>query len=50
MSSIAAGAVLATVLPPLALVGSALFIGLLMPRLTDRPSVAAALVGGPSQR
>ena len=48
-ASIAAGVLLAPVMPPLphlTLVGSALFIGLLVPRLTDRPAVVAALVGG----
>ena len=34
-------------LPHLTLVGTALFLGLLVPRLTDRPALSvAALVGG----
>jgi predicted branched-subunit amino acid permease len=47
--SIALGIGLAPVLPPLphlTLVGTAMFIGLLVPRLVDRPAVVAALVGG----
>lgn len=34
-------------LPHLGLVATALFIGMLVPRLTSRPAVVAALVGGP---
>lgn len=48
-SSIGVGLLVAPVmpsLPHLTLVGTALFIGLLVPRLTDRPAVVAALVGG----
>jgi predicted branched-subunit amino acid permease len=48
-ASIAAGIMLAPVmpsLPHLTLVGTALFLGLLVPRLTDRPAVVAAVVGG----
>ena len=48
-SSIGAGLLIAPIMPPLphlTLVGTALFIGLLVPRLTDRPAVVAALVGG----
>jgi predicted branched-subunit amino acid permease len=33
-------------LPHLTLVGAAMFLGMLMPRLTERPAVLAALVGG----
>jgi predicted branched-subunit amino acid permease len=33
-------------LPHLVLVGAAMFLAMLVPRLVDRPSVAAALVGG----
>jgi predicted branched-subunit amino acid permease len=33
-------------LPHLALAGTALFVGMLMPRICDRPSVAAALTAG----
>lgn len=33
-------------LPHLGLVGAALFVAMLVPKLTDRPSVVAALVGG----
>ena len=47
--SIAVGVLIAPIMPPLphlTLVGTALFIGLLVPRLTDRPAVVAALVGG----
>lgn len=47
--SIAAGLLIAPVmpaLPHLTLVGTALFLGLLVPRLTDRPALVAALVGG----
>lgn len=47
--SIGLGLAVAPVLPPLphlALVGTALFIALLVPRLTDLPAVVAALVGG----
>ena len=33
-------------LPHLGLVGTALFMGLLVPRLTSRPAIVAALVGG----
>ena len=33
-------------LPHLALVATALFIGMLVPRLRSRPSVVAAVVGG----
>jgi predicted branched-subunit amino acid permease len=33
-------------LPDLGFVGAALFIGMLAPRLTDRPSIASAVVGG----
>ena len=33
-------------LPHLPLVGAALFVGLLMPRLADKPAVLAAVVGG----
>lgn len=46
--SIGAGLLIAPVMPPLphlTLVGTALFIGLLVPRLTDRPAVVAAVVG-----
>ena len=32
-------------LPHLVLVGAAMFLAMLVPRLVDRPSVAAALVG-----
>jgi len=48
-SSIALGIVLAPMmpsLPHLTLVGTAMFIGLLVPRLVDRPAVVAAVVGG----
>ena len=48
-ASIAAGMLIAPIMPPLphlTLVGTALFLGLLVPRLTDRPAVVAALVGG----
>lgn len=48
-SSVAAGIALAPVLPDLphlALVATALFIGMLVPRLTSRPAVVAAVVGG----
>jgi predicted branched-subunit amino acid permease len=48
-SSVAAGIALGPVLPDLphlALVATALFLGLLVPRLTSRPAVLAALVGG----
>jgi predicted branched-subunit amino acid permease len=47
--SIGLGVGLAPVLPPLphlTLVGTAMFIGLLVPRLVDRPAVVAAVVGG----
>jgi predicted branched-subunit amino acid permease len=47
--SIALGIVLAPLLPPLphlTLVGTAMFIGLLVPRLVDKPAVVAAVVGG----
>ncbi|WP_222271853.1 AzlC family ABC transporter permease [Modestobacter marinus] len=47
--SIALGVVLAPMLPPLphlTLVGTAMFLGLLVPRLVDRPAVVAAVVGG----
>lgn len=50
-SSVAAGEILAPVLPPLphlTLVCTAMFIGLLRPRMVSRPAVAAALVGGVS--
>ena len=33
-------------LPHLGLVATALFVGLLVPRLTSRPAIVAALVGG----
>lgn len=49
VSSVAAGLLLAPVLPPLphlTLVCTAMFIGLLVPRLTSRPAVAAAVTGG----
>ena len=48
-SSVALGIVLAPLLPPLphlTLVGTAMFIGLLVPRLVNRPAVVAAVVGG----
>jgi predicted branched-subunit amino acid permease len=48
-SSVAAGELLAPVLPPLphlALVCTAMFLGLLLPRLVTRPAVVAAVVGG----
>ena len=48
-SSVAAGEILAPVLPPLphlTLVCTAMFISLLRPRMVTRPAVAAALVGG----
>lgn len=48
-SSITVGLVLGPLLPPLPhlqLVGTALFLGMLMPRLTNRPAVVAAVVGG----
>ena len=47
--SIAIGIAVAPVLPPLphlGLAGAALFVGLLVPRLTNRPAVLAATVGG----
>lgn len=47
--SIAVGMLAAPVLPDLphlAFVGTAMFLGLLAPRLTSRPAVAAALTGG----
>ncbi len=48
-ASIGAGILIAPVMPPLphlSLVGTALFIGLLVPRLIDKPALVAALVGG----
>lgn len=48
-ASVAAGELLAPVLPPLphlTLVCTAMFLGLLLPRLTTRPSVVAAVSGG----
>lgn len=48
-SSVAAGELLAPVLPPLphlTLVCTAMFLGLLFPRLVTRPAVVAAVVGG----
>lgn len=42
---IATGPILPT-MPHLGLVGTALFLGMLAPRLTNRPAVAAALAGG----
>jgi predicted branched-subunit amino acid permease len=48
-SSVAAGELLAPVLPPLphlALVCTTMFLGLLVPRLVTRPAVVAAVVGG----
>jgi predicted branched-subunit amino acid permease len=48
-SSIAGGLLAGPVLPAmphLAFVGTAMFLGMLMPRLTNRPAVAAAVVGG----
>ena len=48
-SSLALAIVLAPVNPPLShltLVGTAMFIGLLIPRMVDRPAVVAAVVGG----
>jgi predicted branched-subunit amino acid permease len=47
--SIALGIAFGPMLPPLphlTLVGTAMFIGLLIPRLVDRPAVVAAVVGG----
>jgi predicted branched-subunit amino acid permease len=47
-SSVAAGELLAPVLPPLphlTLVCTAMFLGLLLPRLVTRPAVVAAVVG-----
>jgi len=47
-SSVAAGEILAPVLPPLphlTLVCTAMFLGLLLPRVVTRPAVTAALVG-----
>ena len=47
--SVAAGIALAPLLPDLprlGLVGTALFIGMLIPRLTSRPAVVAAMTGG----
>jgi predicted branched-subunit amino acid permease len=47
-SSVAAGALLAPVLPPmphLPLVCTAMFLGLLLPRLGTRPAVTAAITG-----
>jgi predicted branched-subunit amino acid permease len=48
-SSIAAGLLAGPVLPVmphLAFVGTAMFLGMLAPRLTNRPAVASAVVGG----
>lgn len=48
-ASIVLGMAVAPVLPPLphlTLVGTALFLALLIPRLTDLPAVVAAVVGG----
>jgi predicted branched-subunit amino acid permease len=48
-ASVAAGELLAPVLPPLphlTLVCTAMFLGLLVPRLVTRPAVVAAVVGG----
>jgi predicted branched-subunit amino acid permease len=48
-SSVAAGIALAPLLPDLphlGLVATALFIGMLIPRLTSRPAVVAAMTGG----
>lgn len=51
MGSVAAGLLLAPVLPPLphlALICTAMFVGLLVPRLTTPPAITAAVVGGAS--
>ncbi len=48
-ASVAAGELVAPALPPLphlTLVCTAMFLGLLLPRLSTRPSVVAAVVGG----
>jgi predicted branched-subunit amino acid permease len=48
-SSIAAGMIAGPVLPAmphLGFVGTAMFLGMLAPRLTNRPAVAAAVAGG----
>ena len=48
-SSVATGLVVGPALPEmphLAFVGTAMFLGLLAPRLTNRPAVAAAVTGG----
>lgn len=49
LASVGSGLALAPLLPDLphlVLVGAAMFLAMLVPRLVDRPSVAAALVGG----
>lgn len=49
MTAIAAGMAIGPLLPPLphlGLIGTAIFLGLLVPRLTNRTAAAAALTGG----
>ena len=49
LASVGSGLAVAPLLPDLphlVLVGAAMFLAMLVPRLVDRPSVAAALVGG----
>ena len=49
LASVGSGLAVAPLLPDLphlVLVGASMFLAMLVPRLVDRPSVAAALVGG----